>query len=227
MTVSEAVTKVFGGIYHVTDEALLRRIREHASIQTFEKGEIIQRSGEMMEYALFLLSGTVRCFFISGKGEELTDCFISDFGYPAMTPDVNRPVFMTSEAVDRVELLAAPLKELFRVMEEHTQMLWAYNQMLSWSLLFHWQIKTSRVCFNGPERYAWFRETFPEAEKVAYGKHIASFLGMTPESLSRIRRTQRDTDACPVMVEMKTEVSSDALLEKMKNGFEAGKMDAR
>ena len=227
MMVSEAVAKVFGGIYHISDKILLQRIEKKALIRTYEKGEIIQQSGGMQENAVFLISGTVRCFFISGKGEELTDCFISDFGYPAMTPDVNRPVFMTSEAVDRVELLTVPMKELFRQMEEHPQMLWAYNQMLSWALLFHWQIKTSRVCFNGPERYAWFQETFPDANKVAYAKHVASFLGMTPETLSRTKRTKPDADTYPVMVEMKTDVTSDKLLEKMKNGFEAGKIDAK
>ena len=225
MTASEATERVFGGIYHITDTVLLQKLKEIAVIQSFAKGEYIHRSGEKPVAATFLLNGVVRAFFISGKGEELTDCFMSDFGYPTMTPDVNRPIFMTSEAVDQVEVLAVPLVSMFKLMEEHVQVLWAYNQMLNWALLFHWQIKTSRVCFNASERYVWFRETFPKADAVAYGKHIASFLGMTPETLSRIRKTQPESESIPVMVEMRTEVSSDELLKKMKNGFEAGKME--
>ena len=48
---------------------------------------------------------------------------------------------------------------------------------------------------------------------------------MTPETLSRIRKTQPESESIPVMVEMRTGVSSDDLLKKMKNGFEAGKMN--
>lgn len=226
MCVLDAVTEIFGKIYHMTDPVLMQKLVAAASVQTYEKGEIIQKSGDKQLKAAFLISGVVRAYFSTGKGEELTDCFICDLGYPAMTPDVNRPAFISSEAVNCVELLTIPIETIFQLMEEHTQVLWAYNQMLHWALLFHWQIKTSRVCFNGTERYAWFRENFPEADRVAYGKHIASFLGITPETLSRIRKAQAEPDVYPIMVERKTDTSSDDLLKKMQNGFEAGKIDA-
>ena len=128
MTASEATERVFGGIYHITDTVLLQKLKEIAVIQSFAKGEYIHRSGEKPVAATFLLNGVVRAFFISGKGEELTDCFMSDFGYPTMTPDVNRPIFMMSEAVDQVEVLAVPLVSMFKLMEDNVQVLF-YKRM--------------------------------------------------------------------------------------------------
>ncbi len=227
MTVKEATEKVFAGIYHITDAGLMQEIQECATIRSFKKGEVIHRSGDRPEAATFLLSGVARTFFTSGKGEELTDCFLSDFGFPAMTPNVNLPILMTCEAVSQVEMLVLPTKKLYALMETHTQLLWAYIQMLQWTILFQWQIKTSRMCFDVWERYAWFRETFPEADREAYRKHIAAFLGMTPETLSRIRKSGEDTTVYPVLMEMKTEVTTDDLLKKMKNGLLAGKRDTQ
>lgn len=223
MNIREAIDTIMRDFYHITDDQTLDHLASCATIGVFEKGEIIQRVGERQANAVFLISGVVRCFFVSGKGERITDSFLCDFGYPSMSADVNRPSFLGSEAVTPVELLMIPLNVMFAEMERSTQVLWAYNQMLSWALLFHWQIKTSRFCFNGPERYEWFRRNFPEAEKAAYGKHIASFLGMTPETLSRIRKSEKPVEFLPVMVDMKNDHTSDELLEIIREGFEVGK----
>lgn len=41
------------------------------------------------------------------------------------------------------------------------------------------------------ERHRWFLDAYPELDEIAKDRTIASFLGMTPVTLSRIKRTVR------------------------------------
>lgn len=218
MTKQEAVTQIMGGIYHITDTALLHRLEAHGEVRRFERGEVIQHSGTRVAEAMFVISGVIRAYFFSGKGEELTDCFLSDFGFSTIIPDAERLAFLQCEALTHVEVLVLPLSFVFKEIAQSEQFLKAYNHMLNWSILFHWQIKNSRICYNGTERYAWFRKRFPEAAKVAYGKDVASFLGLAPETLSRIRKAAVEVELFPIMVDMKTDSSSDDLLKSIAGG---------
>jgi CRP-like cAMP-binding protein len=47
------------------------------------------------------------------------------------------------------------------------------------------------AALGGADRLTWFRETFPGYEAVFPHVYIASFLGMTPVTLSRLRRRDR------------------------------------
>ena len=64
--------------------------------------------------------------------------------------------------------------------------------ILSWALKFHWDLKNMRFQYTALQRYQWFLLRYPGLDKIAAGKDIASFLGMTPVSLSRIRRALRE-----------------------------------
>ena len=51
--------------------------------------------------------------------------------------------------------------------------------------------KNTLLCMSAPERYDWFLENYPGLIDRIQHRRIASFLCMTPVSLSRIRRTKR------------------------------------
>ena len=216
---TEELDRMMREIYHITDAPLLQKLGEISSLVTFAAGSDIQAAGEMQENLYLLTDGIVRVFYVSGKGAEMTDCFLTHFGYPVMTPDLNIPCFMTSRAVTRTSVIAIPLPDILSLMEHYSQLLWAYNHMLTFSLLFHWQIKSARACFDARERYVWFRKTFPGVDGQAKGRHIASFLQITPETLSRLRRQYVEPDFLPVMVQSWKQLSSDVLSQAMSNGF--------
>ena len=56
----------------------------------------------------------------------------------------------------------------------------------------HWEIKTITTQHTAIERYQWFLKAYPGLIDHVSNKHIASFLGMTPVTLSRLRRAIRE-----------------------------------
>ena len=66
-----------------------------------------------------------------------------------------------------------------------------YNRYLVSALEYHWETKMLLYRCTAMERYRWFLSRYPGLIDSISNKHIASFLGMTPVTLSRLRRQLR------------------------------------
>ena len=186
------IADILSAATHISDPVLLEKLSGLARIRRLKKGDISMKAGEMQTKIHLLVDGVMRCYYLDGSGRETTDCFIIEPGYPVMTASLSIPSLITARAVTATRLLELPLKETMALMQEYPELLWAYNEILQKVLFFHWQIKASRFSYSALERYIWFTRNWPGVEEVANSRHIASFLGMTPETLSRMRRMARN-----------------------------------
>ena len=200
----------------ISDSALLDKMTAIAQICKLEKGESTIHIGEMQTRLYLLISGVIRCYFLDGLNQEYTDCFIIDPGYPVMTASISQPSLISAEAVTTCELLELPMQDLMELLPKHLELMWAYNAMLQKALFFHWQIKTARYTYNALQRYLWFCKNWPGVDKLANSRHIASFLGMTPETLSRSRSQARNN---PEFTEMLNDPNSDWDAARIKEGL--------
>ena len=73
-------------------------------------------------------------------------------------------------------------------------MLQLYNKLLLIGLDRHWQEKINLLSCSAMQRYLWFLENYPNLIDLVGNKYIASFLGMTPATLSRLRRRLREME---------------------------------
>ena len=67
-----------------------------------------------------------------------------------------------------------------------------YNELLIKALNEHWKLKQILNSYTAVQRYQWFLDEYPGLIGKVSNKYIASFLGMTPVTLSRLRRTLRE-----------------------------------
>ena len=184
MDIYELLIKKLG----LKDPELINSINEMVEIKKFKKNELIIAEGEVQTHFYCLLSGVFRGFLFDKNGKEITDCFGFELGDAVMSCHALGDKAKTNiEAITEVITAKISVEDLQMLLERFPEMFWLYNDLLLKALDEHWNIKEVRYRLSAAERYQWFLETYPELVKYVKGKHIASFLGMSPVSLSRLR----------------------------------------
>lgn len=182
----------FRTVLKVHDSVLIDNLASHSAIHTVRKRAIIQNSGEIAMTVDILIKGLVRGFFLDNVGREITDCFEMEPGTPLVSSfELGEPSLISLEAMEECTFVSIPLEFLMPLLE-NVEVLKIYNWYLTCSLRRHWEAKMMLSQYTARERYLWFLEKYPGViDKVSH-RHIASFLGMTAVSLSRVRRDVRE-----------------------------------
>lgn len=189
MTKAEFYTEVM----RVSNPALAKQLADSTKQIHLNKKDMLIREGELQEYFIFLLEGILRGFFLDITGKEITDCFLFQRGSPSMaTVELKEPSIVSLEAETECELFAIKIEILQQLMQQNAELLWIYNALLRQSLQAHWKIKTMVCQHTAMERYQWFLREYPGLIQRVNNKYIASFLGITPVTLSRLRRVLRE-----------------------------------
>ena len=105
---------------------------------------------------------------------------------------LQEPSIVSIEAMTECDLLTIEANALQQLLQAHIELVWIYNTLLMQSLKAHWQIKTMLGQHTAMERYQWFLQAYPGLIDQVNNRHIASFLGMSPVTLSRLRRVLRE-----------------------------------
>ncbi len=157
---------------------------------TFSKGAIIEEAGKVPGYLYYIVSGYLRLFYTDQTGNQVTTHLNCPPGFfTSYAHFINR-----TRSEDCVECITDC--ELLRISKENLDNLIAGNKaMKDFSIsVFHQSITYNEnrskelSALNAEQRYLKLLENHPEIIQNVPIQYIASFLGMKPESLSRIRR---------------------------------------
>lgn len=177
---------------NVQDGQIAEQLAEISRLETLEKGHRVISMGERMEMMPILVTGVLRGYIVDENGRDITDCFIFRKGDVIMgTGDFLSPSPVHIETTTECQVLMVPLAELLQLLDQ-PELLMIYNQQLVHALERHWQVKMMLYQSDAMTRYQWFRKNYPGLENKITGKHLASFMGMTPVTLSRLRRKLRE-----------------------------------
>ena len=173
---------------HITENELLQRIADAAELRTIKKGEEIIRVGDSIDYVYFNIQGIFRGFFSDIDGKEITDCFVYKYGVSlAPTFDINGESPITVQALTDAQTLRIPIKEINHWVKEYYQISELYIQLLIQSVNEHWELKVALCIYSAMDRYLWFLDKYPGLIDVVNNRYIASYLNITPVTLSRLR----------------------------------------
>ena len=170
-----------------------RRLIEQLLVRRdFEKGERILEEGQVSRYIAFIGRGMVRQFYYK-NGKDITEHFSYE-GCIVMCIESllkQEPTRLMIEALEDGTAYGTAYMLPFDKLMLQTEVSWEvnmfYRKILEYSLITSqvkadsWRFETAR------ERYNNLLTTQPEVIKRAPLSHIASYLLMTPETLSRVR----------------------------------------
>lgn len=191
ITAYDFYTQVCG----LSDEELIQKMVKATEHRSFRKGEYIAHEGEVINDVYFLEKGVFRGSFVDTNGKDITDCIGFQCGIPAiafccMDMDIVSP--------ESIEVLAdssfffIPISVIIELLKNYLDLTVFYNRMLIMSLNMHRTMKKVLYQYSAPQRYQWFLKEYPGLIDQISNKYIASFLGMSPVTLSRLRRALRE-----------------------------------
>lgn len=169
------------------NEELVESLVSHSHIVTKRKGEVVfsPESGGSSSY--FLLNGVMKTFVLSPDGTENTlgYFFQPGTGY-AMNEETIKATQLWCKTVTPCVLVELS-PGLFDIAEEHSE-LWK-KLVLAWRPFYFGMMDKLRAGYtlNAKERYLWFVEKYGPIVDTIPQSEIALYLGIQPQSLSRIR----------------------------------------
>jgi CRP-like cAMP-binding protein len=158
-----------------------------------DAGEFFQRGGEPARFAAFVAAGCLRSYVIDAKGKEHIVQFAPETWWLADSTSLGTgspsPYFI--DAIEASELLLIDAPSHLRLVDRVP----GYAAAFTGGLQRHAAAKDQRIVSalsaTAEERYREFLRVYPSiALRVPQGM-LASYLGMTPETVSRIRARRR------------------------------------
>ncbi len=146
-----------------------------------KKGEILQKSGDLNSKVYKVISGLLRSYSIDHKGKEHIFMFAPENWTIADSQPKEKPCDLYIDALEDSVIIV-----LKKDIERESQNVGAFIKRLS--------VLQNRVImlmsFSAIARYEHFEETYPEILQRVTQKMIASYLGVTPEALSTIKKNR-------------------------------------
>lgn len=174
-------------------EDVIRQTVAFSQVKKFTKGMIIKSMGDDARQSAIVLSGIVRSYYIDSNGNDMTRHFSIACGWCLDDGMIGYTQHQCMwEALEDSTLLlfeAERMKALIYGSEE-LKSLWI--EMLESALRYKHYRENGFLTENATERYLHFKKRFPYLSSRVPQKHIATYLGITPESLSRIRKAMKD-----------------------------------
>ena len=157
--------------------------------KNISKGEILIREGQHVNTTFFVTKGCLRAYCIDKNGKEHTlqfavkNWWISDF----IAIYNNELATLNVESITDatvIEFNSNKLNEIYTSFPEFE--LFQRKNLERHVVSLHKRI-LNQLQLTAPERYDLFIEQYPDIEQHTPNYHIASYLGITQQSLSRIR----------------------------------------
>ncbi len=154
----------------------------------FAKGEFILKEGEVCTNIYWVVKGLVRQFYFK-NGKELTEHLAAENTICMSIESLfkEKPSHQQIQTIEPTIVFAMPKDRLEHEAVRNTNIQMLYRKILEESLIMS-QIKADMLRFeSAPERYAKLVKRSPQLVLRTPLVYIASYLQMTPETLSRVR----------------------------------------
>jgi len=158
--------------------------------KTLSKGEVLIEQDQIVNKTFFVISGCLRSYCIDKNGKEHTllfaikDWWISDY----IAIHNNEQATLTVECLSESKVIEFNAKELDGIHARFPEFESYQRHNLERHVVSLHKRILNQLQLSAVERYDLFLNQYPDIEQHTRNFHIASYLGITQQSLSRIRK---------------------------------------
>lgn len=154
-----------------------------------KRNEVLLSAGEICNFNLFVNAGCVRLYTINKEGQELTRYFAFEgkFGTALTSLIDQKPAFEYMQCVEKSELLIISRKDFYYLVNSVPQVNYIYRDTLEMAYITSQKRIYDLQGQSALERLRWLMEYQPRILTRLSNKVIASYLGVTPYTLSRLK----------------------------------------
>lgn len=159
------------------------------TIRKLKRKEFLVRNGEDARHEYFVNKGCLRTYYLDQKGTEHNTYFAIE-GYwisDIYSRTFQMPALCNIVAMEECELVHIPNMVLEGFLKEVPALERFFRISYQNSLATIHLRQIQSLSMSGIERYRYFRSKYPELDRRIPQKHIASYLGFTPEFFNTIR----------------------------------------
>jgi CRP-like cAMP-binding protein len=164
--------------------------KQYLQWESVERGHVLLHNGEQCEQVFFCASGILRMYYHTRDGSEYNKSFIIERGFFTSYSSLilSIPSYFSIQSMVSSVVAAFPGRILEQLYMRHS--CWeTVGRKLVEQLYVKKELKERQLLlYSAEERYRMFLKEYPNLDRRIPQYHIASYLGITPVSLSRLKR---------------------------------------
>ncbi|MFK7933791.1 MAG: Crp/Fnr family transcriptional regulator [Saprospiraceae bacterium] len=193
MSIFDQFQNMISHVITTTNNDHLTLLKAEAEVRQIRRGTILLEEGEIASELCFVSSGILR-FYFRKKGREMTTwfTFANDFATVFDSFYQQTPARESIIALTDCQLLCLPFSTVQKLFHLNEQ--WAHGSrkfMIRYAIQLEDRIHLLHQSMSAEEKYHYILERHPQIIQYVQGKYIAEYLGITRETLSRIRSSIR------------------------------------
>lgn len=163
---------------------------KHTRLLKLNVGDIFLKEGSLKSNIYFVKKGLIRSFLVNGKGEEFTNLIRYENQVFASYEIIlfSQPSRFTFQALETTELFVIDFNNLREIIDRNSKFESGRRFFVNSILAELLNALDDFILLNPEKRYLKFVKEHPELLNRVPIKFIANVLGITPVSLSRIRK---------------------------------------
>lgn len=162
--------------------------------RNYQKEQMLLLAGDNVSEFYFIVKGLVRYFYLTYEGKEFNKAFAKENNFAGSVSGIASgcPSRFFIQAMEDTKVLVLPTSLIMDGYERHPS--WErLGRRLAERIALQKELREAAFLLDSAEtRYRQFLQEFPDISDRMPQYHIASYLGITEVSLSRIRRNNRN-----------------------------------
>ena len=173
----------------IIDEPTLEHIFSHFNFLKTKRNQILLREGDICKDYYFVNKGCLRLFTYNSEGIETTRYFAFEGAFGTALPSLidQTPAFEFVQTIENSELLKISRESFFHLVDTVPQFARVYRQILERGFITAQKRIYGFQGFDAMEKVKWVMKYQPDFLVRVSNKMAASYLGLTPATLSRIK----------------------------------------